>query len=485
MDRGIAVGSKICAKWEEQRRFEIHRRRVRDVRAVTDTSEPYALQMDHIRNNLKREQMLEERYSEIDHENRILLKKMSDIMKSQSSTPGMSSTQLGPQSLNRDFRKKELLRITRENQSILKRIQQAQPQINHVQFEIEHRQNREYVKNCAEFPQVRISKRPQALATSELLPLGSGEDNEHIPATARSGYPQDSPLGIEAPLEDALKYVLKEGMHIGSKYFLVEMATDGRALNISAYNGESTLELVVKEKTHRKLYRETNGDYALAAHCLSVNEDGTKLILDDFEGLGIKSAPNSARGLSSPPTLRGSSSLPPSARGEVGRAGKAAEGVRERTAAYLQGREAPPKIPRVRDSKAPSPLVRETPPRQSPSQAQVPAPTQTSPQPRAPLQPQAPAAPPKRPGRPSSAQKQRSERSKAVEEDELDADHMIVASTGKQEDEQDQQDCLASTVYSVYSCKPESAGSALACEVDFTSIGSPKVHLRGLTPPTR
>lgn len=462
MDRGIAVGSKICAKWEEQRRLETHRRRLRNVRALTDTSEPYALQMDHIRNNLKREQMLEERYSEIDHENRILLKKMSDIMKSQNSTP--RSEQLGPHSLNRDFRKKELLRITRENQSILKRIQQAQPQINHVQFEIEHRRNREYVKNCAEYPQVRISKRPQPLASSELLPLGSGEDNEHIPTTARSGLPQeDSFLGLEAAPED-LKYVLKEGMHIGSKYFLVEMSTDGRTLNISAYNGESTLDLVVKEKVHRKLYRETNGDYSLAAHCLSISEDGTKLVLDDFEGIGIKSAPQSARGFYSPPTVSGSASSPPTARGEGGRAAKAAEGVRERTAAYLQSNQAPPK--------APSPAVRETPVVRETPQKAASSQTQTSPQPRAPLQPQAPAAPPKRPGRPNSAQKQRSDRSKALETDELDADRMIVANTGD--------DNLADTVYS---CKPDSAGSALACEVDFTSIDSPQVHLRGLTPP--
>ena len=81
-------------------------------------------QFDHIRNNLKREQMLEERYSEIDRENRILLQKMSDIMRQP--TFSMMKEARGPNSLNKDYRKKELIRITQENQAILKRIQQAQ-----------------------------------------------------------------------------------------------------------------------------------------------------------------------------------------------------------------------------------------------------------------------------------------------------------------------------------------------------------------------
>merc|ERR1719195_2438130 len=74
--------------------------------------------------NWKKEQMLEERYTEIDRENRILLKKMSNIAKQ---TPPNSARVPGPHSLNRDARKRELLRITSDNQAILKRIQQAQP----------------------------------------------------------------------------------------------------------------------------------------------------------------------------------------------------------------------------------------------------------------------------------------------------------------------------------------------------------------------
>lgn len=46
----------------------------------------------------------------------------------------MSGGSPGPNSLNKDARKKELMRITRENQSILKRIQQAGPRAQTESF---------------------------------------------------------------------------------------------------------------------------------------------------------------------------------------------------------------------------------------------------------------------------------------------------------------------------------------------------------------
>merc|ERR1719262_1161770 len=86
--------------------------------------------------------------------------------------------------------------------------------------------------------------------------------------------------GEEAALSDEMRYVLKEGKKIGEGYYLVEMATDGRTLTISAYDGDSqkTLELLVNEKNHRKLYRDTNGDYSAIAQRLRV--EGDRLILE-------------------------------------------------------------------------------------------------------------------------------------------------------------------------------------------------------------
>ncbi len=81
--------------------------------------------------------MLEDRFNDIELENRILLQKMSKIMKEPAqhaiavtrgsafadSTATSPGKRLGPTSLNRDQRKKELQRINFENQHIVKRIQ--------------------------------------------------------------------------------------------------------------------------------------------------------------------------------------------------------------------------------------------------------------------------------------------------------------------------------------------------------------------------
>ncbi|CAJ1375770.1 unnamed protein product [Effrenium voratum] len=85
----------------------------------------------------------------------------------------------------------------------------------------------------------------------------------------------------QASAEEDRRFVLKEGLRIGETYYLLEMSTDGRTLNVSAYDGETktSLELIVKEKVHRSLYRECNGDYAQIAAMLRV--EGNRLVLDN------------------------------------------------------------------------------------------------------------------------------------------------------------------------------------------------------------
>lgn len=272
----------------------MHKLRLKNVRKLVDTSEPHAVRMDHVRNNLKKEQMLEERYSEIDHENHILLKKMSHIMGPQGNEFAQGSPRPaekrppGPTSLNRDSRKKELLRITKDNQSILKRIQQAQPVVNHVELEGSHKRCTNYLRNCAEYPLVLRTPRSArgGKQTSELVPL------EQQPMPWRSARPSSLPppqrnqplpppredYQEEQQIEDGLKYVAKESRRLGDKYYLIEMATDAAgALHISAYDGEAQeqLELPLKEKAHRRLVRETDGDYAAVASRLTVATDAT------------------------------------------------------------------------------------------------------------------------------------------------------------------------------------------------------------------
>eukprot|EP00971_Amphidinium_carterae_P042614 837838-Amphidinium_carterae.1 len=49
MDRGLKVSSKLCDRREVQRRQNMHRERMKNIRSMVDTSEPFANQLDHVR----------------------------------------------------------------------------------------------------------------------------------------------------------------------------------------------------------------------------------------------------------------------------------------------------------------------------------------------------------------------------------------------------------------------------------------------------
>merc|ERR1719401_870685 len=159
---------------------------------------------------------------------------MSEIMRQQAAETPREKRQPGPQSLNRDARKKELLRITKENQSILKRIQQAQPVYNHIEWEGDHRKNSSYLRNCAEYPLVlRSARGPNR--SSELVQLGADGRLQDEMLTSRSE--RTPPKSTMDPGGEDSQHVLKEGVRISGVFYLVEMTTDGRTLKISAYDG--------------------------------------------------------------------------------------------------------------------------------------------------------------------------------------------------------------------------------------------------------
>merc|ERR1719330_1056067 len=213
--------------------------------------------MDHFRVNLKKERLLEDRYMEIDRENQVLLKKMSEAMKKPN--PYIDKPDTGkPASLNRQFRKHDLIRITQENQRMLKAIQSTKPVYNIKSWEDNYKKSEVLLKNCSTYPVITRLPREKS-APSILMSLS--------PETDRPASRDSFSSPREGGEDRGEKHVLKEGMRIGDKYWLLEMSTDGVTLNISAYDGESqtSLELICKEKKHRQLYRDLNGDYSLIA----------------------------------------------------------------------------------------------------------------------------------------------------------------------------------------------------------------------------
>jgi hypothetical protein len=161
------VNKHLEDKWVKHCQ-ELHRKKLRSMKASIDNKPPP--KYVHLVQNLKKQQMDEERYSQIERDNYLLLDKMSYIM---THPQLLDEKYMGPpvtyarppsctqpharctssicdaarlshvavtrtngpcplmcsfgKSLNKEYRKRELMRITEENLQILRRIQHKEP----------------------------------------------------------------------------------------------------------------------------------------------------------------------------------------------------------------------------------------------------------------------------------------------------------------------------------------------------------------------
>ena len=135
--------SKILQKKWQQKEREMHKRKLRSVKSSIREqyqSAPFGNQGMNLRNG-KKTLLMEckffhfsifieiltfilknsERYTEIERANRILLEKMSNIMQNPKPNLYNPNTDM-KKSLNREQRRKDLIKITVENQAILRRL---------------------------------------------------------------------------------------------------------------------------------------------------------------------------------------------------------------------------------------------------------------------------------------------------------------------------------------------------------------------------
>ena len=151
MYRAHRRGNQVAARKYDEYCQRLHQKRLRTIKAAIDNKAPK--RPSHLRKNLKREQMMEERYATIERENRLLLEKMSAIMQG---GHGIDNKLRKPKnvgsSMNKSYRKRELQRITQENQAILRRIQACEPSLNRAVWEEDRRQNEKWLRNICENP---------------------------------------------------------------------------------------------------------------------------------------------------------------------------------------------------------------------------------------------------------------------------------------------------------------------------------------------
>lgn len=112
----------------------------------------------HLKTKAKKNALMEDRFAQIENENRLLLEKMSHIMRFKGGIDCTNDSVKYSHSLSKERRRRELQRITKENQKILKRIQDARPTYNHIGWEEEAQRNREILENISEFKTRPVSK---------------------------------------------------------------------------------------------------------------------------------------------------------------------------------------------------------------------------------------------------------------------------------------------------------------------------------------
>ena len=164
------VGSKYLERKWRDKEFQDHQRRIREMRSevtlqITQTGKPYeadlAKRVQHGNPFQESKRVTNNcsigRYNEIETENKKLLNKLSDIMRT--STTALSPRKPPPQetifrkSLNRDSRRRELVKITMENQFLLKRLAEKQSSYNVQKLEEEYQKKERLMKEVmCEYP---------------------------------------------------------------------------------------------------------------------------------------------------------------------------------------------------------------------------------------------------------------------------------------------------------------------------------------------
>ena len=156
-----------------QRCQQIHRDKLKHMKSTPQTLDNRAPKKHmHLILKQKKHQQEEERFAQIELENRILLDKMAKIMQNNPSShsnqflyrsclqakpgtridrcmyPVIDSRNYAPsKSLNRDKRMRELQRITEENQKMLQRIQSRRPFYDHNRWDEQHKRDLKYLEN--------------------------------------------------------------------------------------------------------------------------------------------------------------------------------------------------------------------------------------------------------------------------------------------------------------------------------------------------
>lgn len=147
MHRAQPVANQVCYdKWQE-RQYKIHRQKLQKIKSSVDNKAPQLY--PHLYQKLKKAQMEEDRCTIIERDNRTLVKRMTDLMQKSALD---THNHVEYRSLNKERRRRELVKITQENMALLKRLQQRPPTYNHLVWEQQRERNEALCDRICRYP---------------------------------------------------------------------------------------------------------------------------------------------------------------------------------------------------------------------------------------------------------------------------------------------------------------------------------------------
>ncbi|KAK3095026.1 hypothetical protein FSP39_009326 [Pinctada imbricata] len=195
----LPTHNKLLQKRWDNTYYNEHRRKVYTAAPMVDTRAPPTYMHLHLK--LKKLQLEEERLATIERDNRILLEKMSYIMRTRGRVDNRNNYEY--KSLNKEKRARELLRVTKENQAILQRITLRQPEYSAKKWQQIWDEEQKFIDNISHYPKDWwLRKEPSMLKKrgKERTSISQGKDKgRHVSPMAqeREETPKEEPSTVK------------------------------------------------------------------------------------------------------------------------------------------------------------------------------------------------------------------------------------------------------------------------------------------------
>ncbi|KAJ1117523.1 hypothetical protein NDU88_005722 [Pleurodeles waltl] len=217
----LPCGNKFLQQKWDKTYYDEHQRKVQTAKPMVDASSPRTY--GHLNLKLKKLKLEEERLSVIERDNRLLMEKMSCIMRTKGGVDNRNNYEL--KSLNKEKREQELLKVTKENQNILERIEKCEPQYRVQKWAEDYQKAEQYMDSIAKYPRgwyntQHDKQKPKGSKKTEGEPGKESNKKDESPrnnseeAKASKNVKQQSkPEGMGGKREEVKKQVLKKDNH--------------------------------------------------------------------------------------------------------------------------------------------------------------------------------------------------------------------------------------------------------------------------------